>query len=150
MRARRPFGRSSPTPTRRRPAVVDLAAIRARHTMSATDGWCVHDHHPYPCDAILAAERIEELEKAAPEREALVASLVALPDHYFADGIEYGDSREMADEMVARWGALPEKPCDWCDDGNVAVDGYHLTPEDPYGLEPQARIPCQRYKWGEK
>lgn len=46
---------------------------------------------------------IVEMEHQRPEREALVRALDTLPDYYFPDGTEYGELREMADEMLARW-----------------------------------------------
>ena len=36
-----------------------------------------------------------------------------------------------------------ERTCDYCDDGNVAVNGWHQI-EDPEGLEGIANVPCAR------
>jgi len=34
-------------------------------------------------------------------------------------------------------------PCDYCDEGNIPIDGWHEI-EDPEGIEGIQRIPCSR------
>jgi hypothetical protein len=36
-----------------------------------------------------------------------------------------------------------EKPCDYCDEGDPVVDGWHIR-VDPEGIDPTARVPCPR------
>lgn len=46
-------------------------------------------------------------------------------------------------DHVLRVEAAATSVCDYCDDGDAPVDGWHLVP-DPEGIEGTARIPCAR------
>jgi len=46
-------------------------------------------------------------------------------------------------EMTLRGTRTPDPVCDYCADGNVAVDGWH-TIKDPMGFDGDQRIPCAK------
>ena len=44
---------------------------------------------------------------------------------------------------VVEGGEPAAPPCDWCDEGDPVVDGWHIR-TDPEGIDPTAKVPCPR------
>lgn len=112
-------------------------------------------------DLIAEHDRIVAAEAIATERKRIRLAVEGLLAVQFSKMTAVvGDEivEFPSGEMVSRLAVLAiisknddEKeilpPCDWCDDpqeGWTLIDGWHIAPEDEYGLELRARIPCKR------